>query len=296
MLKRKAYAGPVETLGPRQVRVVASSAEVDRLGEVVVQEGIKLDAFRANPIVLWGHDPEMPIGRVTEIGLDGSDLVATVEFAPEGISKKADEVCGLVKAGILNTVSIGFDPMQTEPMDAADRTREAPLRYLASELLELSFVSIPANRDATVTQRQLRQQQRQAKAPVVRGLYECGRLASLMEDLGWAQYSAAWEAELEQDGSKVPAMLGEVLQQLGAALVAMTQEEVAEMLAALPPADAVLDADPEADQATVTAGKSPAVARFLAGMRSTRQRAAPTPHDVTGRRLRARTARIAALG
>jgi len=68
-------------------------------------------------------------------------------------------------------------------------------------------------------------------APKAKGLYGVCELARVLSDLGYIRDSAAWEAEVEQDGSKLPAMLGEVLRLTANALVAMTAEEVAEMLA-----------------------------------------------------------------
>lgn len=65
----------------------------------------------------------------------------------------------------------------------------------------------------------------------VKGLYDCAELASLLCNLGWIHDRAKWEAEVEGDASKLPAMLGAILAQAGAALIAMTQEEVAELLA-----------------------------------------------------------------
>ena len=64
-----------------------------------------------------------------------------------------------------------------------------------------------------------------------RGLSACANLAWLLMELGWLHDDAKWESEIEGDGSKVPTMLGEVLMGLGATLIAMTQEEVAELLA-----------------------------------------------------------------
>lgn len=64
-----------------------------------------------------------------------------------------------------------------------------------------------------------------------RGLYECANLAQILSGLGYCIDSATWEAEVEGDNSQVPAMLGAALQQLGAALIAMTAEEVTELLA-----------------------------------------------------------------
>ena len=147
----KAVPGDFQQLGPRTVRVVCSTDAVDLAGEVVNQSGINLVGFLANPIVLWSHNPEHPIDTVTSIGLSGGRLVAQVDFAPLGLSHKADEVCGLVKAGIVKGVSIGFDPTETEPMNPG-RPR-GPQRYVSSNLMELSFCSIPANPQAEVIQR-----------------------------------------------------------------------------------------------------------------------------------------------
>jgi uncharacterized protein len=148
---RKFYSSVVTPVGPRCVRVTCSTGSVDRMGEVVVQSGIDLSEFRQNPIILWSHNMEHPIGTAIEIGLQNGLLTAKIEFAPEGMSKKADEICAMVKAGLIKTVSIGFDPVKTEPMD--NGRPKGPQKYTKSVLLEVSFVSIPANAEAVVTER-----------------------------------------------------------------------------------------------------------------------------------------------
>ena len=287
-MKRKAYGASLEALQDRCVRAVCSTEDVDRMGEVVVQAGIGLDSYRENPVVLWQHDPGCPIARCRSIGLADGCLQAEIEFPPEGVSKQADEVYGLIKAGIINTTSIGFDPIEMQPIEEGNS--RGPQRYLASEMLELSFVSIPANRGAVVTQRQHRQQ-----APVVRSLYDVGRLAELLQATGWLREEAQWEAEWEQDASKVPAMLGEAMEKLAAALLAMTAEEVAELMA-----DAAEPQVPAEDAAYVAAGKTPAVRRFLAGVAAQRRTA---PHTIdraaevaAARKARSKWLRTVALG
>lgn len=150
-IRRIAHFTKSEELGDRQLRVICSTGDVDRMGDIVVQDGIDLSAYRNNPIVLWSHDPEKPIGRATSIGVSGGKLVADVEFAPQGISPKADEICGLAKAGIINAVSIGFQPVEYEPVDP--KRPYGAQRFLKSELMEFSFVSIPANTGAAVVER-----------------------------------------------------------------------------------------------------------------------------------------------
>ena len=265
-IKRKAYAVPAETLGERQVRVVCSTAEVDRMGEVVVQEGLDLTCYLQNPVVLWQHDPEQPIARAITVELVDGVVMALLQFPPEGVSCKADEVYGLVKAGILNTVSIAFDPITVEPMDPAQS--RGPLRYIAAELLEISFVSIPANPGAAVISRQ----HRAAGKPQIKSLYDVGSLASALQNLDWIRYDAQWEADLDRPDSKVPAMLGEAMQTLGAALIAMTQEEVAALLAEAEAAPELVDGDVLVEDADfVEAAATPGVRKFRAGLRRIRQ-------------------------
>jgi HK97 family phage prohead protease len=67
--------------------------------------------------------------------------------------------------------------------------------------------------------------------PRGKGLYDVAQLAYLLMELGYVRNNAAWEAELEGDGSKLPEMLAAALKQLAAAFLAMSSEEVGEMLA-----------------------------------------------------------------
>jgi uncharacterized protein len=93
-----------------------------------------------------------------------------VQFPPEGTSAKADEVYGLIRAGVVNVASIGFLPIDAEPLDS--KQPWAGQRFLKSELMEFSFVSVPANRGATVVDRSAAQ----AANPKLtrKGLYEVG--------------------------------------------------------------------------------------------------------------------------
>jgi phage head maturation protease len=69
------------------------------------------------------------------------------------------------------------------------------------------------------------------ESPLAKGLWHVTRFADLLESFGYLQQSIACEANWEGDGSQVPAKVAEAIANLGAALIAMTQEEVAEFLA-----------------------------------------------------------------
>lgn len=122
---------------------VLSDATVDRYGDIIDPSGWDLKNFKRNPIALFGHNASFPIGTWEDIRVDSGKLVARLKLAAKGTSARIDELIGLVEQGVLRAVSVGFKPIKAEPVD-----REKPYgaqRYLRSELLETSLVSVPAN-------------------------------------------------------------------------------------------------------------------------------------------------------
>ena len=226
----KAYGVETAALPDRQISVRISTDQVDRSGDVVVQKGIRVDNFKASRTVLWNHDHDHPVASCVEIGLKDGGLVALTQFPEPGISAKADEVYGLLKAGVINAASIGFMPLAAESVDA--RYPRKGLRINECDLMEFSFVSVPANPGAQVLQRSLRPRTRSTVPALTRkGLYAVSQLAYILNELGYQVDGAIDEASREGDASTVPDQLRAAMAQLGAALVAMTTEEVNEMLA-----------------------------------------------------------------
>ena len=146
------FLGSVQDLGDREVGVIVATDQLARDGHVLEPSGIDLTAYRSNPIVLWQHIPEEPVGACTAIAVENGALAARVQFAPLGASAKADEVCALVKAGIVRGISAGFDPTDAEPLDPVKGTRGG-MHITASELLEVSFCAVPVDIGAVVVAR-----------------------------------------------------------------------------------------------------------------------------------------------
>jgi hypothetical protein len=148
---RKFYSADVVVdgaLGPRQIRVVANSGQSDRVKDVLVAKGCKLDNYLRNPIVLAQHNPENPVGNFAP-EIKGERVEGVLTFAPAGISAKADEYCGLYKAGVLKTVSVGFQPIDSAP------NKDGGELFKEWELLELSCVSVPCDPGALTIARSL---------------------------------------------------------------------------------------------------------------------------------------------
>ena len=148
---RKFTAAVVRQVGDRSCRVRMATRVLGRDGLVVEPSGIELTHYRRNPIILWSHNPEAPVGRAMIYEQRADALEAQIDFAPQGISDLADQICGLVKAGVINAVSIGFKPLDQEPVDPRDR--RAGTRITRAELLETSFVAVPADQGAIVLER-----------------------------------------------------------------------------------------------------------------------------------------------
>lgn len=346
-----------QSAAENRTRVRASTNELARDGHVLEPAGLVTDNFLRSGVALFDHDPKVPVATpvLAELAQGGTALDVEVEWPPPGVSADADKVRGLVKAGVIRAVSIGFEPIDAEPLDP--RNPRGGLHITSADLLELSFVSVPADTGAVVTQRSQRSTEdwkcgasrdipvedsdewdggaaeesvfewaggddfdpskaRKAflaynaakpkergsyKLPIAhvvdgklrvpkgairaaasrlpqtdipdetktaakavidhyeekagmakkgdrgisdkfrrsiesvrpvfkRGLYDVAHLAHMLECLGYAHASSECEEALEGDDSSVPAMLGEVLSQLGKTLIAMTEEEVEELL------------------------------------------------------------------
>lgn len=123
-------------------RFVASTDTVDRHGERILVSAWKLDNYKKNPIILFGHDAwslENAIGKAVAIEIQENKLVIDVVFSQA--NDRAQKVKAMVEEGILNMVSVGFIPKKIETIDGIPTITEA-------ELLEVSIVQIPANPEA----------------------------------------------------------------------------------------------------------------------------------------------------
>lgn len=147
----KDFTTVTKAVGDRQIRVIVSTGDVDRAGDIVDPNGIDFTAYRKNPVVLYQHDHDEPIARCVEIGVVNGQVEAMVQFPDEGAAEDSDKVYNLIKAGVLNAVSIGFIPLESVSLDPKDSW--GPKRYTKCEIIEFSVVSVPANANALIIER-----------------------------------------------------------------------------------------------------------------------------------------------
>ncbi len=134
----------------RSVDVMASTSNptlaYDETGAPILESlvGWDLERFTKNPVVLWGHDSFCPpIGKASDLEVtpDGG-LKMKVTLLHPGVSDLADQVAGSLQDDVLRAVSVGFSP------GASTKNADGSWTRTNNELLELSFVSLPADEDA----------------------------------------------------------------------------------------------------------------------------------------------------
>ena len=122
---------------------MASTSDKDRANDVISSEAWTkggLANFEKNPIILFNHNYDKPIGRATGLKVTENGLELKAK-----ISKSApDNVAQLIKEGILGAFSVGFRVKDADYIQETDG-----LKIKDAELFEVSVVSVPCNQAAT---------------------------------------------------------------------------------------------------------------------------------------------------
>lgn len=147
------------TMG-RIIRFIGSDESLDRDGDTISIDGWDISAYMKNPVVIYGHDySSLPIARAVSVTPDkrARQLIFDIKFptieelssnpaTPSEHALRVDAIYNMAKAGILNTVSVGFRGIDYE-------TSATGRNYKRQELMEISIVPIPANPNAVAIMR-----------------------------------------------------------------------------------------------------------------------------------------------
>lgn len=143
---KKLYDAEIRSVDDEKktIRFRVSDATKDRYGESVKQDW-QLGNFKKNPIGIWNHrggdkiEPEDVLAKWDDFETVGEETFATAQFDTE--NPKAMFVFGQYVRKFLRTVSVGFIPHSLSFDDDTPVLED-------NELLEISFVPIPANPNA----------------------------------------------------------------------------------------------------------------------------------------------------
>jgi HK97 family phage prohead protease len=120
----------------------------DHQGDIILPgaflNSLKKQNSTENIKMLWQHNVEKPIGVWEHVVEDGFGLFVKGRLLLD--IKKAKEAYTLLKSGIIDGLSIGFQPTQSY----FDKTKNATC-ITSIELLEISLVTFAANPKAKIT-------------------------------------------------------------------------------------------------------------------------------------------------
>ena len=158
----------------RTVVKYVSTISVDRDGDIIRPDGILMDDFRKNPVILYAHnhgsigwlgggDPVLPLGKDIWIKPDKFGVKAKQKYAKHQL---AEDVFQMHKDGFALASSIGFIPLEYVRNDGSKEWKEAAkdvrdkyglkkkdvdsanIIFTKTYLLEHSDVPVPSNPDA----------------------------------------------------------------------------------------------------------------------------------------------------
>lgn len=130
----------------RKIRGMATTPSTDRMGDIVEPMGVKFK----NPMpLLWMHKSDKPVGQATfsKPTAKGIEFEATIPTVTEpGLLKdRVDEAWHSIQHNLVKGVSIGFRPIEYSFID------DGGIRFIETEVMELSLVTIPANADCNLS-------------------------------------------------------------------------------------------------------------------------------------------------
>lgn len=135
----------------------ASTPTKDRYSDIVEPEAFResiIKSYKNNPIILFQHDSNRPIGKAVFMSIDMKGLFIRAEIYDKEVAER-------IQQGVLRTFSIGFIPKKIRFEDeegnelnpAKDNIWAKGVKRIIEkvDLVENSIVSTPANPDALFT-------------------------------------------------------------------------------------------------------------------------------------------------
>lgn len=131
----------------RIIKGMASTISPDRANDIVEPNGMLFDL----PFpFLWQHDHSKPIGNVVAAKRSSKGLEIEVQIAKikeaGSLKDQVDHAWNAIKEGLVRGLSIGFRPLDYDIRSGGG------IHYTATEIFEVSAVTIPCNAQATITE------------------------------------------------------------------------------------------------------------------------------------------------
>lgn len=135
-------------------RACFATSTLDRVGDVLNCAGIQTSHHQLNPVVLFNHGKEfaLPIGKTIDpdghytVEIGDEEAYQTTYFSQSLL--EAEQLYRLIEENVISANSIGYRPLKAKRMPAGEGIQKPGLYLEEVELLECSWVTVPANGEA----------------------------------------------------------------------------------------------------------------------------------------------------
>ena len=127
-------------------RVRLTSNAINSYGSRILTEGIDIEQYMRNPVLLWMHERGNVIGRLEDIQKDADGITAEVVF--DEVSERSKTAKAQWDAGSLRMVSVGIEVIEVSSEADVVMPGQTRPTITRSKLFEVSVVDVGANDDA----------------------------------------------------------------------------------------------------------------------------------------------------
>jgi len=136
-------------MAKKSITFTLLDSSVTTYGFRIVPEGVGLEHFKKNPVMLYDHsDWRMPIGRWENIRLEDGKIKAEAVFDYDDTNEEVQRVIGKVERGFIKAASVGLRDNVMSSDTALQIEGQTLPTVIKSRLREASIVSIGGNHNA----------------------------------------------------------------------------------------------------------------------------------------------------
>lgn len=129
-------------------RIRISSERLNCYGTWVKTDGVNLEQFQKNPVLLWMHERGLIVGCVKDLRVEGGDITGEPFF--DEVREESKLLKEQYDKGTLKMCSANFDVLELSEDPALLKPGQTRPTVTKSKLCEVSMVDIGGNDDAHV--------------------------------------------------------------------------------------------------------------------------------------------------
>lgn len=129
-------------------RIRVSSEALNCYGTWVKTDGVNLEQFRKNPVLLWMHGRGLIIGCIKDIKVEGEDITGEPYF--DEVREESKLAKRQYEKDTLKMCSANFEPLELSDAPSLLKPGQTRPTVTKSKLIEVSMVDIGGNDDAHV--------------------------------------------------------------------------------------------------------------------------------------------------